>query len=129
MTTVSKGGVVKVLLIDDDPVEAKLLRAFLESRFGQDFEMVHVWDLADALAMLDGRDFDHVLLDNRLPPFADYRETLPVLRGHATAPEPIIVSASVRDRCFEAEETESHGDPAVVDKFALRGAIAAGLLG
>ena len=129
MRTEPEREVVTVLLIDDDPVEAKLLHAFLEQRFGDAFEMVHVWDLEEALVALDGRRFDHVLLDNRLPPFADYRETLPVLRGHAAAPEPIIVSASVRDRCFEAEETESHGGPAIVDKFALRGAIAAGLLG
>ena len=129
MQTGSTDEVVTVLLIDDDPVEAKLLHAFLQSRFGDGFEMVHVWDLTEALTVLDGRRFDHVLLDNRLPPFADYRETLPVLRGHASAPEPIIVSASLQDRCFEAEETASHGAPAVIDKFALRERIAAGLLG
>ena len=117
---------VTVLLIDDDPIEAKLLRAYLEARFGEDFEMTHAYGLDEALTLLGARRFDHVLLDNRLPPFTDYRETLPRLRAGAPHAEPILVSASPRDAWCEAP---AEGAPPVIDKFALRQHIEAGLLG
>lgn len=119
---------VTVLLIDDDPVEAKLLQAFLERRFGpDDYELEHAFDLSDGLRALRERRFDHVLLDNRLPPFCDFRQTLPVVRQYAKGTEPILVSASLIDECFG--ELEHFGDPAVIDKFRLRERIEGGLFG
>lgn len=119
---------VTVLLIDDDLVEAKLLSAFLRRRFGEgDYELVHAFGLEEGLRALMSRRFDHVLLDNRLPPFCDYRETLPIVRTYSRGVEPIVVSASLMDQCFD--ELPLYGAPAVVDKMALRERIHAGLLG
>ena len=119
---------VHVLLIDDDPVEAKLLDAFLQRRFGpDDYALTCASGLSEGLCALRTRRFDHVLLDNRLPPFRDYRQTLPIVRLYARGTEPIVVSASVIDDCFE--ELDRYGDPAVIDKFRLRERIQAGLLG
>lgn len=119
---------VTVLLIDDDAVEAKLLAAFLRRRFGgKDYELVHAFGLEEGLRALTTRRFDHVLLDNRLPPFCDYRETLPIVRMHANGAELTLVSASLMDQCFD--ELPLYGAPAVVDKMALRDSIHAGLLG
>ena len=119
---------ITVLLIDDDPVEAKLLSAFLRRRFGEsDYELVHAFGLEQGLRALMARRFDHVLLDNRLPPFCDYRQTLPIIRMYAHGVEPIVVSASLMDQCFD--ELEQYGAPAVIDKMRLRERIHAGLLG
>ena len=118
----------KVLLIDDDPVEAKLLAAFLRRRFGADeYRLVHAHALDQGLRALQRDRFDHVLLDNRLPPFDDYRQTLPIVRMHARGVEPILVSASLMDRCFE--ELADYGAPQVIDKFRLRERVQGGLLG
>ena len=116
----------RVLLIDDDPLEAKLLAAFLHRRFGEAFRLVHVRLLEDGLALLEREAFDAVLLDNRLPPFSDFRETLPRLRAATRGVEPIIVSSSLRDPCFQ--RWGAIPEAPVVDKLHLGDAIEEGLL-
>ena len=119
---------IHILLIDDDPVEGRLLEAFLLRRFGAGaYALTHARRLEDGLRALHAQRFDHVLLDNRLEPFCDYRQTLPIVRMYARGTEPIVVSASLMDACFE--ELGAYGAPAVVDKFRLRERIQGGLLG
>ena len=117
----------RILLIDDDPVEAKLLAAFLRQRFDEAFDLVHVQKLGDAVIALRCIAFDAVLLDNRLPPYRDFRETLPVLRQAMRGDEPIIISSSLHDPCFS--EADLLGEAPVVDKLHLNAKIGAGLLG
>lgn len=58
--------VVRVLLVEDDPGDAVLLRAALRSS-RWDFDVVHVTRLEAALAALGADDHDAVLLDLGLP--------------------------------------------------------------
>lgn len=117
---------VAVLLIDDDPIEAKLLDAFLRQRFGEAFALTYTASLEAAIELLAAQRFDHVLLDNRLPPYRDHRETLPMLKGHTRDAETIVVSASP-----DGVLGEGAGPPTApfIDKFELRRAIGDGLLG
>lgn len=118
----------RVLLIDDDPIEAKLLSAFLRSRYDEAaYEVTHAIGLEEGLRALQRQTFDYILLDNRLPPFRDYRQTLPTVRLFSRGVEPIVVSASTIDACFG--EAGAFGDPAVIDKFHLKASIQGGLLG
>jgi PAS domain S-box-containing protein len=57
---------MKVLLVEDNPADALLLRQSL-LRDGSSAEIVHVTSIADALQLLDHRQFDVTLLDLYLP--------------------------------------------------------------
>ncbi len=58
---------VKILLIEDDPAEARLLKEVLKSFNLQLFSLVHVNRLQTALEKLKGERFDVILLDLTLP--------------------------------------------------------------
>ena len=58
---------VKILLIEDDPAEARLLQEVLKSFNLQLFSLVHVNRLQTALEKLKGERFDVILLDLTLP--------------------------------------------------------------
>lgn len=80
-----------VLLVDDDPVDRKLVRRLLRD-VGLPVELTEVEDLAAAESALDSseRDFDCILLDMNLPD-GDGASLLERLREQGGAPAPIVV--------------------------------------
>ena len=58
---------INILLIEDNPAEARLLREILKGSQGQTFEIVHVQRLADGLQKATQQRFDVILLDLTLP--------------------------------------------------------------
>ncbi len=56
-----------VLLVEDDPAQAFLVTKLLEGYSDSGFSVVHVTSLADAMAQLNERSFDILLLDLGLP--------------------------------------------------------------
>jgi diguanylate cyclase (GGDEF)-like protein len=58
---------MKLLLVEDDPADARFLRACLSRGQGTAPDLVHETCLQDALATLATADFDVVLLDLNLP--------------------------------------------------------------
>lgn len=58
---------MKLLLVEDDPADARFLRACLSRGQGPAPDLVHETCLQDALATLGAADFDVVLLDLNLP--------------------------------------------------------------
>ena len=58
--------VLRILLVEDNPADVLLVRTMLREE-GLAFELVHAETLKAALARLDSRDFDLVLLDLSLP--------------------------------------------------------------
>lgn len=79
----------KVLLIEDNPGDARLMREYLADPAGALFALEHATTLADGLGRLAGGGIDLVLLDLSLPD-SPMAETFK--RVHAAAPEvPIIV--------------------------------------
>ena len=58
-------GAVKVLVIEDNPVDARVVTEFLTP--GEGFEVTHVGCLSEASAALGEGGYDAVLLDLMLP--------------------------------------------------------------
>jgi diguanylate cyclase (GGDEF)-like protein len=90
---VTERGPVKVLLVEDNPGDARLVEILL-SEAGPGFEVSHVERLEQALEELDRDEFDVVLLDLSLPDSSDF-ET--VERVRMAVPEMPVVVFSGRD--------------------------------
>jgi diguanylate cyclase (GGDEF)-like protein len=56
-----------ILLVEDDSTDAEFLRACLRRAKSQDFDLVHVTSMTDAIAAIGERQFDVILLDLNLP--------------------------------------------------------------
>ena len=86
---------VKVLLIEDSPVDSRLLRLLLSESTTSHFELTHVERLSEGLKRLSEERFDVALSDLTLPDSHGF-ETFQAL--HARAPDmPIIVLSGVDD--------------------------------
>src|SRR6266700_3017576 len=70
---------VKILLIEDSPVDSRLLQLLLAESAACQFEITHVERLAEGLARLGEERFDAVLSDLTLPDSHGY-ETFQKLR-------------------------------------------------
>jgi len=86
---------VKVLLIEDSPVDSRLLRLLLSESTSSHFELSHVERLADGLKRLSEERFDVVLSDLTLPDSHGF-ETFQRLHAHAPA-MPILVLSGTDD--------------------------------
>lgn len=86
---------ISVLLVEDNPGDARLLREAVREAEGSHIHLTHVETLTKALQRLDQERFDVVMLDLSLPD-ADGLETL--VRTHAQAPSvPIVVLTGLDD--------------------------------
>jgi diguanylate cyclase (GGDEF)-like protein/PAS domain S-box-containing protein len=64
---VSRVAAVRVLLVEDNPGDARLVRLLLTEDAEQRYEVVHVASLAEAVGLVGKRSFDIVLTDLGLP--------------------------------------------------------------
>ncbi|QJR37355.1 response regulator [Gemmatimonas groenlandica] len=85
----SAAGRVAVLLVEDSPSDALLVRSSLAAK-STAFELVHVTRLSDAAPLLAERRFDVIVTDLSLPD-AQALEAVHALRRLSTHGEPIIV--------------------------------------
>lgn len=87
-----------VLLVEDNPGDARLLREAVKDAAGISISLTHEQTLAQALKRLDNESFDVIMLDLSLPD-ADGLETLE--RTHAHAPSlPIVVLTGLDDEAL-----------------------------
>jgi CheY-like chemotaxis protein len=98
-----------ILLVEDNPGDARLLREVLRDGDGEGGEpaavVVHVERLGDAGAVLAARPVDAVLLDLSLP---DARGLDTVLRMRALAPAlPIVVLTGLADEAVAVEAVQA----------------------
>src|SRR5512147_2069020 len=90
-----------ILLVEDSPSDAALLQESLNEREPGRFQFTHVETLAEALAQVNQRRFDAVLLDLSLPDSSG-RERF--LRARAAAPlMPIVVLTGEADEALGLE--------------------------
>jgi PAS domain S-box-containing protein len=86
---------ITVLLVEDNPGDARLMREAVREAEGSHIHLVHVDTLAKALARLDQDRFDVVMLDLSLP---DAEGLTTLVRTHAHAPSvPIVVLTGLDD--------------------------------
>ncbi len=86
---------VKILLVEDNPAEARLLQEFLIQAKSQEFTLVHVERLGEALQELGQCIYDVILLDLTLPD-SDGLLSLPLLIDQASN-VPIVVLTNTND--------------------------------
>jgi two-component system sensor kinase FixL len=84
----------RLLLVEDDPGFARLLREMFKEQGSSETEVTHVDCMADAEAYLAGHDVDIVLLDPGLP---DSQSIDSVQRALAAAPNVPLVILTGRD--------------------------------
>lgn len=86
---------VKVLLVEDNPGDALLVRMLLEEVGGDTFVLLHAERLDEAIGLLTGEDFDVVLLDLSLP---DSHGLETIVRARAAARRvPMVVLSGLDD--------------------------------
>lgn len=86
---------VRVLLVEDNPADARYLREEIADVGAGSVQLTHVGRLEEALRRLDHEDFDVVLLDLSLP---DEQGLDTLMRAHANAPSvPIVVLTGIDD--------------------------------
>ncbi len=80
---------IRLLVVEDNAADARLLRECLEEADGLRFELTHVDRLSRALEMLRSEPFDAIILDLKLP---DSVGLATFARTHSQSPEvPILV--------------------------------------
>ncbi|MBD2454207.1 hybrid sensor histidine kinase/response regulator [Nostoc sp. FACHB-87] len=89
------GSLVKILLIEDNLAEARLLQEFLQQADAKEFVLVHVKRLQEAINKLKSSDYDIILLDLTLPD-SQGLSSLPVLINCAPS-VPIVVLTNTND--------------------------------
>ena len=95
---------IKVLLVEDNVGDARLLRELLKEPKGSPFELVHVGRLSEALSSLRVEPFGVILLDLSLPD-AQGLDTICRLRSHA-ANVPIVIMTGLDDEEFAVTAVE-----------------------
>lgn len=95
------GQTVQVLLIEDNPGDARLIRELLRETIGVHFELAHVTRLKDALEYVAGKSADVLLLDLGLPD-AEGLEAL--VRIQEAGPAlPVVVLTGLDDETIGAK--------------------------
>lgn len=107
--------VVNILLIDDDPAEEMIFRAQMKKVVNCSINMLYASNMDDAVHLLQsGAAVDIVLLDNRLGPGEDFRESVPKLRQSGYIGPVGIISSSLTDPYFQT--FEEYGADFRIDK-------------
>ncbi|NLW85252.1 MAG: response regulator [Planctomycetes bacterium] len=84
---------MKVLLIEDNLGDARLLRESLKEQGQSDLEVIHVERLADGLSLLNNQPFDVVLLDLSLPDSSGLGTVKRVIEWAPDAPIVVLTGA------------------------------------
>jgi len=97
----SKKSIKTVLLVEDNPGDARLLREMLQEEGLYSSELLHADSMADAEKFLAEHAVDIILLDLGLP---DAQGLEAVRRAHAVAPRvPLVVLTGLDDEVLAAQ--------------------------
>ena len=112
---------LRILLVEDSPGDARLIRETLRDAGSLAFELRHVDRLAAALPLLAAREADVVLLDLSLP---DAHGLETVTRTLAAAPEvPIVVLTGLDDETVAIQAVQ-----AGAQDYLVKGQVEPGML-
>jgi diguanylate cyclase (GGDEF)-like protein/PAS domain S-box-containing protein len=97
----SKKSTTRLLLVEDNPGDARLLREMLNEHGMRDTELTHVECMTDAETHLAERAVDIILLDPGLP---DAQGLGAIRRAHAAAPQvPLVVLTGLDDESLAVQ--------------------------
>lgn len=110
---------VNILLVDDDPAENVILSALMRKVTSYAITLHYVETVDGALNFIrsSGVALDMILMDNRLQPQADFRETVPELRRAGYIGPVGVISSSISDAYFQ--KIEDYGVDFRIDKAEL----------
>ncbi|MDP9590512.1 hypothetical protein GR158_03340 [Shinella sp. AETb1-6] len=110
---------VNILLVDDDPAENVILSALMRKVTSYVITLHYVETVDGALDFIrsSGVALDMILMDNRLQPQADFRETVPELRRAGYIGPVGVISSSISDAYFQ--KIEDYGVDFRIDKAEL----------
>ena len=91
-----------ILFVDDNEHQHKLIECF--SMTLSDVDVRHAKSLQHALEEMAKDNVAVIFLDSRLPPYTDYRQTVPKLRGKGFAGKIVVVSSDIQDPVFDQFE-------------------------
>lgn len=111
---------VNILLVDDEQDAQIVLQLTLKKVKSHSINLKYVGDIRAAVDCIKADDIDIVLLDNRLIPNNDFRETAPQLRKAGYLGPIGIVSSDISDSYFQ--EFEGYGADFRIGKDELDGA-------
>jgi len=94
-------GTVKVLFVDDEFIEFRSLKKKIGSLSEPVVDVEYAQSVGDAVDKMKSVKFDLILLDNRLLPNADFRETVPELRGIGYTGPIGVISTDISDGYFQ----------------------------
>lgn len=92
---------VRVLFVDDEFIEFRSLKKKIANLTEPAIDIEYAQSIGDALQKVTAARFDLILLDNRLLPNADFRETVPELRGIGYTGPIGVVSTDISDGYFQ----------------------------
>jgi diguanylate cyclase (GGDEF)-like protein/PAS domain S-box-containing protein len=97
----TKKSIKILLLVEDNPLDARLLREMFTEQGSHDTDFTHVECMGEAEKLLSERTFDIILLDLGLP---DTQGLGAVRRAHAAAPRlPLVVITGLDDESLAAQ--------------------------
>ena len=83
----------RIALIDDDPVEALILRSLLEHA-GAQHVLAHFTSVEAFAGEAGPAQADLVILDRRVPPWGRFSETLPVIEASGWRGPVLLITAA-----------------------------------
>ena len=92
---------VKVLFVDDEFIEFRSLKKKIADLAEPRVDVEYSQSIGDALGKVKAARFDLILLDNRLLPNADFRETVPELRGIGYTGPIGVISTDISGNYFQ----------------------------
>lgn len=92
---------VKVLFVDDEFIEFRSLKKKIADLPEPRVDVEYSQSIGDALDKVKAARFDLILLDNRLLPNADFRETVPELRGIGYTGPIGVISTDISGNYFQ----------------------------
>lgn len=109
---------IHILLVDDDPAENLIMRGIMRKVTSAEIHLHYCETIDAALDFIkSGRIVSMVLMDNRLQPQADFRETVPAMRHQGFIGPIGVISSSVADPYFQ--KIEDYGVDFRIDKAEL----------
>ena len=110
---------VHILLVDDDPAENVILGALMRKITSYAITLHYVETVDGALGFIRSGEvrLDMILMDNRLQPQADFRETVPELRRIGYIGPVGVISSSISDAYFQ--KIDDYGVDFRIDKAEL----------
>ena len=110
---------VHILLVDDDPAENLILSALMRKVSSYAITLHYVDTVEGALGFIrtGGVALDMILMDNRLQPQADFRQTVPEIRRNGYIGPIGVISSSISDAYFQ--KIDDYGVDFRIDKAEL----------